>query len=140
MLWSRDRVDSHSWRGYAEVNILVARERPLSYNLLIGIDAIRALGGVTITPARDVKLGGGKQACAALCVKEPDFKAAFDHTKRMWTAKWKWTLKDVPTLLRNKVAEYKIPDNIRGEYEKEIANVDHERVVDPIPPGTTRTS
>ena len=56
--------------GHAIVNVLVAREKLLSYDLLIGIDTVRALGGITITPARDVKLGGEKEACAALCVNE----------------------------------------------------------------------
>ena len=54
--------------GHAEVNIMLVHERPLSYDLLIGIDTIRALGGVTITPAGEVKLGGGKEACVDLTV------------------------------------------------------------------------
>ena len=106
--------------GHAIVNVLVACERPLSYNLLIRIDMIRALGGITITPAGDMKLGGGKEACAALCVNEPDFNASFKYKKRIWTARWKWTLNNAPTLLHNQIAEYKIPDNIRGEYKREL--------------------
>ena len=34
--------------GHAIVNLLVAREKPLSYDLLIGIEVIQALGGITI--------------------------------------------------------------------------------------------
>ena len=30
-----------------------------------------------------MKLDGGKEACAALCVNEPDFDASFDHNKRI---------------------------------------------------------
>ena len=105
--------------GHAEVNVLVARERPLCYNLLIR-DAIGALGAVTITPAGDVKFGGGKEACVALCVDELDFEASFDDDERIWTARWKWTLNNAPTLLCNQVTEYKILDNIRGEYEREL--------------------
>ena len=65
------------------LNMLVARKRPLSYDLLIGIDVIQALGGVTITPAGDVKLGGGKEVCMALCVDELDFDASFSHNEDM---------------------------------------------------------
>ena len=100
--------------SHAVVNVLVVPERPLSYNQLIRIDMIQALGGVMIMPVGDVKLGGEKEACAALCVDEPDFDASFNHNKRIWTTRWKWTLNDAPTLLRNQIAEYKIPDNIRG--------------------------
>ena len=78
--------------SHAVVNVLVSRERPHGYNLLIGIDAIRTLGGITFTPPRDMKLGGGKEACAALCVDELDFNASLDHNERIWTAMWKWTL------------------------------------------------
>ena len=57
--------------GHAVVNVLVAGERPVGYDLQIGIDVIRArVGGgcVTITPAGDVKFGGGKEAYVTLCV------------------------------------------------------------------------
>ena len=68
--------------GHTIVNLLVSRERPLGYDL-IGIDMIRVLGGVTITPSGDVKLGEGKEVCAVLCVDEPDFVASFDHNERI---------------------------------------------------------
>ena len=106
--------------SHAVVNILVSHERPLGYDLLIGTDAIQALGGVMITPARDVKLGGGKEAFGALCDEEPYFDASFNHNERIWTTRWKWTLNNTPTLLSNQIAEYKIPENIRGEYEREL--------------------
>ena len=106
--------------GHAKVNVLVAREKPLDYNLQIGIDVIQALGGVTIMPAGDLILGGGKEACVVLCVNVSDFNASFDHNERIWTTRWKWTLNNAPTLLCNQVAEYKIPDNTRGEYRREL--------------------
>ncbi|CAE1327087.1 unnamed protein product [Acanthosepion pharaonis] len=37
--------------SHAKVDVLVARQRPLGNDLLLGIDAIRALGGMMITPA-----------------------------------------------------------------------------------------
>ena len=79
-------------------------------------------------------MGRLKEACAALYVNEPDFNASFAYNERIWTTRWKWTLNNVPTLLHNRIAEYKIPDNIRG-----TASVDNKWLVDPIPPGMTRT-
>ena len=73
--------------GHAIVNVLVASERPLGYDLLIRIDAIQVLGGITITPAGD--LVGRKEVCVAICISEPDFDASFDHNERIWTARWK---------------------------------------------------
>ena len=58
--------------GHAKVNILVAHKKPLSYDLPIGIDVIQALRGITVMPAGDVKLGGGKEACVTLCVNGQD--------------------------------------------------------------------
>ncbi|CAE1309081.1 unnamed protein product [Acanthosepion pharaonis] len=42
--------------GGNHAKVLVARQRPLGYDLLLGIDAIRALGGMIITPAGNVEL------------------------------------------------------------------------------------
>ena len=61
-----------------------------------------------------MKLSGRKEACAALGVNELDFDAFFNHNERIWT------LNNAPTLLHNQIEGYKIPDNIRGEYEREL--------------------
>ncbi|CAE1167129.1 ATPeF0C [Acanthosepion pharaonis] len=37
--------------NHAKVDVLVASQRPLGYDLLLGINVIRALGGMIITPA-----------------------------------------------------------------------------------------
>ena len=103
----------------AKVNVLVARGKPLGYDLLLGIDAIRALGGVTVSPGGNVEIGGGS-VCAALHINEPDFNVLFDSTKRVWTAKWKWAQTDSTVKLKNKIAEYKVPVDVREEYEKEL--------------------
>ncbi|CAE1316815.1 unnamed protein product [Acanthosepion pharaonis] len=62
----------------AKVEVLGARQRPLGYDLLLGIDAIRALGGIIITPAGNVELGKGRKVCAALCISELDFEVSFN--------------------------------------------------------------
>ena len=55
-----------------------------------------------------------------LVEEKKHFDASFDYDERIWTARWKWTLNTAPTLLRNQIAEYKIPDNIKGEYKREL--------------------
>ena len=37
----------------AKISVLVAHGKPLGYDLLLGIDAIRALGGVAVRPVMD---------------------------------------------------------------------------------------
>ena len=106
--------------GYRTCFHTLYDEKKKNFDLLIGIDVIRALGGVTITLAGDVKICGGKEACTAPCVDELDFDASFDHNERIWIARWKWTLNNVPTLLHNQVVEYKISNIIRVEYEREL--------------------
>ena len=73
----------------AEVDVLVMQEKPLGYDLLLGIDAIRAFGSVMITVAGGVTLGREKEVCAAISFEEKDFYATFDNKEGAWTAKWK---------------------------------------------------
>ncbi|CAE1328869.1 unnamed protein product [Acanthosepion pharaonis] len=73
--------------NHAKVDVLVARQRPLGYDLLLGIDAIRALGGMIITPAVNVELDKGRKVCAALCISEPDFDVSFNSDERVWTGR-----------------------------------------------------
>lgn len=68
---------------HAKVDVLVPRRGPLGYDLLLGINAIRALGGLIIMPAGDVELGKGRKVCAALCISEPDFDVSFNSDKRV---------------------------------------------------------
>lgn len=60
-------VTIHTEQGnHAEVGILVMQEKALGYDLLIGIDAIQALGGAVITPPGDVQLNRKRESCAAI--------------------------------------------------------------------------
>ena len=54
----------------AEVDVLVMQEKPLGYDLLLGIDTIRAFGGVMITVAGGVTHGRGKEVCADISIEE----------------------------------------------------------------------
>ena len=104
----------------ANVEALVALEKPLSFDLLLGYDAIRALGGVHIMQTGAVQFQEKTPVCAALRIDQPDFSVKFDQHQKAWTASWRWSGNQEPTKLWNRVAEYHVPDQIRPAYEEEL--------------------
>ena len=56
---------------------------PLGFDLLVGINAIKALGGVSILKSEEVQFPDKPvSVCAAvpaLVIKEPDFRVEFDQ-------------------------------------------------------------
>ena len=62
----------------ANIEELVVHERPLDFDLLLGYDAIKALGGVLITGSGTVKFCGEAPVCAALKIDRPDFSVEFN--------------------------------------------------------------
>ena len=100
----------HRKGNCAELNILVVREKPLGYNLLIGIDAIWALGGIEVMTTRDVQLVRKCKSCEAIMIEELDFCATFNHKEKAWTARWKWTRNKAPNQLHNTIMEYTVSD------------------------------
>ena len=73
----------------AEFNVLVVHEKPIEYDLLIGIDAIQALGSIEITPTKEVQLGRKCESCAAIMIEEPNFYITLNHKEKAWSARWK---------------------------------------------------
>ena len=66
----------------AKVNTLVVCDKPLGYDLLIGIDAIYELGDIVIKPTREVQLSKKHKLCAGIMIEKQDFCAVFDHGKK----------------------------------------------------------
>ena len=62
----------------ANIEELVVHERPLDFDLLLGYNAIKALGGVQITRSGTVKFCEEAPVCAALKVDRPDFSVEFN--------------------------------------------------------------
>ena len=60
----------------------MVHDKPLGYDLLIGIGTICKLGGVVIRPVREVQLRRKRKLCAAIMIEGPDFCAVFDLSKR----------------------------------------------------------
>ena len=92
----------------AETDVLVMQDKPFGYDLLLGIDAIRAFGGVMITAAEGVTLGRGKEVFVAIYIEEKHFYATFDNEERAWTARWKWATNEAPDQLCNTIPEYAV--------------------------------
>ena len=74
---------------------------------LLGIDAIKALGGIAVGPSRQIQIGDGRVAKRTdITINEPDFTATFHDQSRAWTAAWKWSEERAPEGLNNGVSEY----------------------------------
>ncbi|KRX11860.1 hypothetical protein T07_3627, partial [Trichinella nelsoni] len=53
-------------KGPIEVEVIVVRSKPLGYDLILGMNGIAALGGVTVSGGRCVRFGlDGPGVCAA---------------------------------------------------------------------------
>lgn len=96
-----------------DVEVLVVHEKPLNFDLLLGYDAIKALGGT-------VKFQKEALMCAALKIDQPDFSAEFNQYQKTWIASWKCTGNRESAMLQNQIAEYHVLDYIRPAYKKEL--------------------
>lgn len=65
-------------------NILVTCERPLGYDLLIGMKTIKEMGGGQITPSVEVESCHSESLlCVAITIDKPDFNAKFDQVAKV---------------------------------------------------------
>ena len=95
--------------------------RRLEEYLLLGIDAIKALGGIIVGPTGSVLLGDWRTTkCAAISINEPDFTATYYHHTTTWTASWKWSEDHAPERLLNEVSEYLVAAEIQNEHMQEL--------------------
>ena len=100
---------------------LVVNSSLLGFDMLLGMDIIRMLGGVRIDQSGDAIFSRTEpHACAAIRIEEPDFSAEFNEKTRAWTASWKWSGNQLPISLVNKVPEYPMSAQVRQEYSHEL--------------------
>ena len=79
--------------------------------LLLGLNAIRQLGGMAMSDTGEVKFPQRERLmCAAITLDEPDFHAEYDKAKHVWTASWKWSGDQSPVSLKNRLSEYPAPN------------------------------
>ena len=99
-----------------DIEALVVDKQLLGFDLLLGIDAIKELGGVYLTEAGEARFGGLNR-CAAISVDEPDFSVMYARRNKEWTVSWKWANGHSPSELSNSVQEYAVPCHARDAYE-----------------------
>ena len=112
-------------RTIPDLTLLVLPELPSNSMLLIGMDVMRRVGGMTLHIGDDERIRFSVGASAVKCpairplvtLTDDDYEVSFDGQK--WEAAWKWKDK-VPTL-RNRVPEYAVAEGrIREKYIAEL--------------------
>ena len=74
------------------VQALVVDGELLGYDLLLGMDSITQLGGITVNDTGNIRFSRReKRICAAITLDEADFHAEYDWDTNAWTALWKWS-------------------------------------------------
>ena len=112
--------------GAVVLDALVVAMKPLGFCAILGMDGVKALGGVTVRSSTDVRFAGEGDVCAGaggsvdLAVEKEDFRVVFDARERRWTVEWKWSGEKPPDQLKNGVSEYHVTDEAREEYEREL--------------------
>ena len=74
-------------RNPLKTNVPVVNSKPLGFNLLLGMDVIKKLGGVHIDKRGKAHFALG----ATIELEQPDFRAEFDQHTKSWTVSWKWS-------------------------------------------------
>lgn len=107
-----------------ELDCLVAEVLP-SYEMLLGMDAVSPLGGVTIGGRgnvmirtwKDIDLGAAAKI-EPIEINDCDFKAKFAEGK--WTVEWNWLNSDEVPMLQNQVPLYKVQDESQQAFDCEV--------------------
>ena len=102
-----------------DIEALVVDKQLLGFDLLLGIGAIKELGGVYLTESGEAHFEGLNR-CAGISIDEPDFSVTYDRRNKEWTASWKWANGRSPSELSNSVQEYAVSCHARDAYENEI--------------------
>ena len=104
------------------VDVIVVAIKPLGFEFVLGMNGISALGGVRINSNRNVRFQSNEIGASAVTpeqeiVRGKGFEASFDPASKKWNVKWDWLSEP---RLKNRVAEYKMKESVRGKYAEEI--------------------
>lgn len=113
------------------VDVLVVSFRPLIFDLVLGMNAITAVGGVIVLSPTKVELGGIKNMCGAVVNKklklqekievvQKDFKVIYNRSDRTWTVQWEWGSGTQPEQLLNSVSQYHVLPEAQQEFDAEL--------------------
>lgn len=131
------------------VEVLVVRDRPLNFSLILGMNGVEAFHGVTVRGPSEVEFGVENSLALAACVAEKpsevefnvdnslapaacvaeksetvidemDFSVQYDRESKKWTVEWKWRGGNEPESLKNTTTEYHVKPEVREQYEMEL--------------------
>ena len=103
------------------VQALVVDGELLGYDLLLGMDSIMQLSGITVNGTGNIRFSRHeKRVCAAITLAEADFHAEYDRDTNAWTVSWKWSGDRPPISLRIRLSEYPPPVLLREQFEEEL--------------------
>ena len=95
------------------VRALVVDGDLLGYDLLLGLNAIRQLGGIAMSDTGEVRFPQHKRLmCAAITLDERDFHTEYGEAKCVWIASWKWSSNQPPVSLKNRLSKYPTPKQL----------------------------
>lgn len=77
-------------------------------------------GQVSLVSPLNANDCNGTSSVSQTEVEESDFRASFDRAKKEWVVEWKWSNGREPVELKNSIAEYRVPDTVRPDFEAEI--------------------
>lgn len=107
-------------------NLFIVSQLPADSSLLIGVDAIKKLGGFVLSLSASGRMharfpqpattSAAHVMRSAAVIEDPDFRAEFDGQR--WEVAWTW--KRGPPELKNRVAQYAINKDIRDAYNAEL--------------------
>ena len=77
-------------RNPLKMNMLVVNSKPLGFDLFLGMDVIKKLGGVHIDDGGKAHFAEAAHTLGATIeLEQPDFRAEFDKRTISWTVSWK---------------------------------------------------
>ena len=110
-------------RNPLKTNVLVVNSKPLGFDLLLGMDVIKKLGGVHIDEGGKAHFVEATHTLGATIeLEQPDFRVEFNQCTKSWIVSWKWSSDQPPEKLYNRVPEYTITARAPAEYDKELQN------------------
>lgn len=106
------------------MHVCVTATKPLDFTVILGMNGIKALGGVTIDAQGEVHLINESVVCstagAVLGVDEYDFSATYDLEVNSWAEAWKWMENKETSVLQNRMETYSVPHDVRNMYKEEL--------------------
>lgn len=118
---SRVTLETHTGQR-AQVCALVAGEKPLGVDVVLGIAGILALGSIVLKSSSEVQFCDTRKCRAAsaapLVVDVPDFCVRLDVA--CVTLTWKWMNGAAPDCLHSVVAQYNVSPSMRKGFDGEL--------------------